>query len=435
MPDPETGLRMRKRPLSLVLCSYSYGLGNGIAHMDKAMERLDPERFQLRRIVLRPDFAPGVSEEQDGVLYLALAGAYPILCGLLREADLLHVNGPYDPVAVNAACAVGVPGVIEVMHQVETGGLHPGIDEVLCVSELVQSVQSHAHTRTIYNGIDVQRFSFSAERRHPDCERVIQAANAAKILHWELGEVAALLDEEDVDYCMVGNRAAVYGLPSLGLVADMPGVYHTADILFVLEKRYAFGLVFAEAMACGTLPIVSGDSGAAAYVEHGASGWVVEPGTLEDAAAVLRQAIATARGPKARAMRERARQTVQTRLSLGGMLRQYEAVYERLGARARKSPKAPERWMDLGTALLLFRAGNTAAFAFLDRFAAKSEPLDPTFLTHPMGQSTLGVLLRDICPALAARGYAALIRRVCAVLRHSHVTGPLLDRAEQDAGL
>ncbi len=235
--------------------------------MDAALAQgLDRSRFSLRTFVLRADFPSGREEDVGGATHLGLADACPVLREYFREMDIVQVNGALDPVAANAVAAASVPAVVEVMHQVETGGLHPVIDMVVCVSELVRSVQSHKNAVVIHNGVDTVRFSFLPGRRQEGQINVVQVANASKQVHWELGEIARDLDDARVHAFMAGERPTAHGIPSLGPVWDMPSVYHGADILFLLGKDDAFGLVFAEAMACGTLPITSGGSGAAAYI-------------------------------------------------------------------------------------------------------------------------------------------------------------------------
>ncbi|MEJ8854243.1 glycosyltransferase family 4 protein [Variovorax robiniae] len=78
----------------------------------------------------------------------------------------------------------------------------------------------------------------------------------------------------------------------LGAVQDAPGaVYHpsvpqsqlfdlmaTADCLLLPSRSDSFGMVVAEAMACGTPALVSSQTGAKAIVEaFPESGWIVEP--------------------------------------------------------------------------------------------------------------------------------------------------------------
>ena len=62
----------------------------------------------------------------------------------------------------------------------------------------------------------------------------------------------------------------------------MHKVYQQSDILFFPTLREGFGLVVAEAMACG-LPVVTTDcSSLPELIDHGKGGYLCEPNNLED---------------------------------------------------------------------------------------------------------------------------------------------------------
>ena len=66
-----------RRPITLALCSYSSGVGNGIAHMDQTLvDALDSSRFRIRRYVLRPDLPAGTQIDMPDGLHCSLADAY-----------------------------------------------------------------------------------------------------------------------------------------------------------------------------------------------------------------------------------------------------------------------------------------------------------------------------------------------------------------------
>lgn len=421
---------MRKK--RVVLCSYSFGTGNGIAHVDaELLAGIDAGQFDVSLFVLRADFQPGRLETYGQSTHVSLADAFALLCGELRTADILQVNGAFDPVACNAAAVAGVPAVIEVMHQVETGGMHEGIDAVFCVSDLVRSVQAHPNAVTIRNGIDTGRFSFKPGRRNPETVTVIQVANAAKVLHCELGDIAAQLEDPRIRTLMVGSRKPVGATPSLGTVTDMPRVYHDADLLFLVEKQAAFGLVFAEAMACGVLPIVSGNSGAVEFVRSGGTGWAVDPALPGNAAAILRKAADTVATPEFETRQRAARELIVKQFDKKRMLADYQALYAELGSRPRRPLGRRAAWMDLALFTQLFRHGNTAALPALERYLAEPRPLEPYFLRHPMGQAAITFLLRHACPTLLQTPEnAPLVRLLCARLRASRCRTPLLDSLE-----
>lgn len=417
----------------MALCTYSHGQENGIAHIDSALAAgVDKELFQLKTFVLRGDLPSGSLESRDGATHLALAGAYPFLCEQLLEADILHVNGAFDSVACNAAASAGVPAIVEVMHQVEAGGLHPAVDLVVCVSGLVLAAQRHVRSMVIHNGIDTERFSFKPGRREGAKVKVVQVANMSKDVHWELGDILGELADPGVEGLMVGGRKSVAGLPALGVVRDMPSVYHQADLLFLVEKRAAFGLIFAEAMACGALPVVSGDSGAVTFVRHGQNGWVVSvPESRANTLETLRLATEEAAGPRFLRMQLEARSLIERKFSLERMLRAYQDLYSALGRRPRKKPLKAEAWMELALCAQLYVHGNPDTLTALENYLAETRPLEPCFLRHPVGDAALRIVLEYLCPDLIKKGYAPLASLLCSRLRRSRCVHPLLDEIEK----
>ena len=421
-------------PISVVLCSYSQGVGNGIAHVDQALlTGFDPSIIDMRLVIIRPDWPIGKKENIDGARHISLPDAYDVLCERLATADILHVNGAFDPVACHAAKAVGVPAIIEVMHQVEPGGLHEDIDIVVCVSELVRSVQTHANTKVIHNGIDTDTFIFKPGRRDPECVHVIQVSNQSKKQYYELGEVIQELKNPEVRALMVGSRHPVTDVASLGVVRDMPRVYHQADIHFLIEQGAALGLVFLEGLACGTLPVVSADSGLSAILRQARAGWVVDPAVKGQEIDVLRAAVTTANSPEFLRMQKRGRALVEKRFDKKRMLHDYQSVYQNLITRPRSIPKRPGAWMNLALFAQLYAAKNTKeAMPALASFLLDSRPIEPHFLKHPLGNSCLAFILNHIGPALLREGYASSVSALCKKFRQSRCISPRLDSLEQD---
>lgn len=75
-------------------------------------------------------------------------------------------------------------------------------------------------------------------------------------------------------------RAAAAGLQDrvtvLGPLPDLTGAYAAADVLVHPTIYDTFGLVVAEAMAHGVVPVVTRRAGIAELLAHGQSGWIVE---------------------------------------------------------------------------------------------------------------------------------------------------------------
>ena len=87
-----------------------------------------------------------------------------------------------------------------------------------------------------------------------------------------------------------------------------------------------FGLVIAEAMACGRAVVVSSAGGAAEIVTHGVDAMTHPPGDVDALAASIR---ALARDPAKRAALGRAaRQTAMRAFDRGRLARELLTVYE-----------------------------------------------------------------------------------------------------------
>jgi glycosyltransferase involved in cell wall biosynthesis len=421
-------------PISVVLCSYSHGIGNGIAHVDQDLiTGFDPSIIEIMPFVLRTGWPRGRKEVIDGAQHISLSDAYAVLREHLATADILHVNGAFDPVACHAAKSVGTPAIVEVMHQIEPGGLHEDIDIVVCVSELVRSVQTHSNTKVVHNGIDTDKFAFKPGRRDADLIHVIQVSNQCKKQHCELGDVVKKLKDPRVKPVMVGSRHAVAGIDSLGVVHDMPRVYHQADIHFLIENKAALGLVFLEGLACGTLPVVSADSGLSSVIHQEKVGWVVDPTVKGQELGVLQEAIATVSTPEFLCMQKRGRALVEERFSKKRMIAEYQSVYQELAKKPRDAPKKPEAWMHLALFVQLYTASNIQeAIPALVSFARDPRPIEPYFLKHPIGNTCVAFVLTVIGPAFLSEGYASFVSLLCKKFRQSRCITPYLDSLEQD---
>ncbi|MEO8385107.1 MAG: glycosyltransferase family 4 protein [Betaproteobacteria bacterium] len=108
-----------------------------------------------------------------------------------------------------------------------------------------------------------------------------------------------------------------------GALADVRPYYAASDV-FVMPSLYEpFGLVFAEAMACGLPVVASAQSGAADWIEHGVDSFVVD---ALDTAAIAKSVQAALADP---GMGTRARAKVMpfTQAATGA---QYAALYRQL---------------------------------------------------------------------------------------------------------
>jgi glycosyltransferase involved in cell wall biosynthesis len=92
---------------------------------------------------------------------------------------------------------------------------------------------------------------------------------------------------------------------------DMASFYNASDV-FVFPTRFdSFGMVVAEALACGLPVIVSENAGAKDLIEEGVNGWVVPAGNA--AALAERMAWCAAHPTEVRAMSAAARSSAEHR--------------------------------------------------------------------------------------------------------------------------
>jgi len=77
----------------------------------------------------------------------------------------------------------------------------------------------------------------------------------------------------------------ILGLPRTDTVKELAEIYTAADVFVNPGREETFGLTVAEAMACGTWPIVYADTACAEVVEQG-TGQIVAGGINELEAAI-----------------------------------------------------------------------------------------------------------------------------------------------------
>ena len=116
----------------------------------------------------------------------------------------------------------------------------------------------------------------------------------------------------------------------LGQVEDVPALFRSADLaVFPSRWEEAFGLVVAEAMACGT-PVVASDAGGIPEVigRDSRVGLVFRNGDVEDLEREIRYLITD---PEMRArMGQAARERAEREFSIGRMVEEYASLYEEL---------------------------------------------------------------------------------------------------------
>jgi glycosyltransferase involved in cell wall biosynthesis len=247
-----------------------------------------------------------------------------------RQADIVIAHGhsyPSSALAARAARRAGRPFVLVqhspwvayprplelVEHAVDRSlgrAVIRAADRVVCVSEhtaeYVRTIESTAPITVVHNGVDTSRFhpasgSASAPASAPTSGPATMPAPAVVLFVGRLvrrNGWRVLLD--------AWRDAALHGRAELHLIGsgpdeqrirDIAGSLHNVRVLgHVSDDRLAdqyraarvvvvpstagegFGLVAAEALACGTPVVASDQGGLAEVVRHGEDGLLVAPG-------------------------------------------------------------------------------------------------------------------------------------------------------------
>jgi len=189
----------------------------------------------------------------------------------------------------------------------------------------------------IYNGIDTHKFT-PAPAGAPDMNKTLNVLFAGNL---SLRKGANLLPEIakklkpgiQIGYTRGLRKCtplpAMVNLKNLGEIAiqDMPALYQNADILLFPSVREGFGLVIAEAMACG-LPVVATNASAIPeLVIHGKGGFLCEIGNATDFAEKINL---LAEAPELRReMGEFNRARVEKYFTQERMIREYSELFEK----------------------------------------------------------------------------------------------------------
>jgi len=143
--------------------------------------------------------------------------------------------------------------------------------------------------RIIYNGIDTVRFSPGSRSLKKRGLRVLFAGNLSLRKGVNLLPKIATLLSSDIEIVYTRGLRGGFDLPDLpnlrclGRISnnDMPVLYRDSDILIFPSVREGFGLVPAEAMACG-LPVVATDcSSLPELIDSGKGGFLCPIGDVD----------------------------------------------------------------------------------------------------------------------------------------------------------
>ena len=249
------------------------------------------------------------------------------------DFDIIHYEAAYYPMSLAFGRLSPTPIVQTLHHSPSAAEIHlwsryPEAPFVAISEEQARLLSGLTVVGTVLHGIDTDNFVFRDKPedyllflgRFTDGKGVLQAIEIAKRAGLRL-ILAAAEDEyyrERVAPHVDGRHVVYYG------EADFPAkvkLYGGARaLLYPIQAREPFGLVLAEAMACGT-PVAALDRGAVReVVDHGVTGMVFDD--LEQMVNELPRVF----GLDRRRVRERA----VARFGAARMVDEYLSVYSRL---------------------------------------------------------------------------------------------------------
>jgi glycosyltransferase involved in cell wall biosynthesis len=249
------------------------------------------------------------------------------------EFDVVHYEAEYYPMSLAFARLSPTP-ILQTLHyspgepEIRLWSKYPEAPFVAISSEQAHLLQGLNVVGTVLHAVDTQALAF---REHPDDyllflgrftqgKGVLPAIEVARRAGMRLILAAAENDyyQNTVAPHVDGTHIIYAGEADFAAKVKLFG--GARALLYPVQSREPFGLVLAEAMACGT-PVAALDRGAVReVVDDGVTGGIFE--SVEDLTAGLPRVFALDR----RGVRERA----VARFGVDRMVVEYEAVYQQV---------------------------------------------------------------------------------------------------------
>jgi glycosyltransferase involved in cell wall biosynthesis len=250
-----------------------------------------------------------------------------------RDFDIIHYEAAYYPMSLAYARLSPTP-IVQTLHhspsaaEIKLWSRYPEAPFVAISKEQARLLEGLNVVDVVLHGIDTHAFTF---REHPDDyllflgrftegKGVLQAIELAKRVGMRL-ILAAAEDSyyrEQVAPHVDGRRVVYYGEADFAAKVQLYG--GARALLYPIQAREPFGLVLAEAMACGT-PVAALDKGAVReVVDDGVTGVVFED--LETMANELTRVFDLDR--------RRVREQAVARFGAARMVDEYVRVYRRI---------------------------------------------------------------------------------------------------------
>jgi len=249
------------------------------------------------------------------------------------DFDIIHFEARSYPMSLAFARLSATP-ILQTLHyspsppEMQLWTRYPEAPFVAISAEQARLLAGLNVVDTVLHGVDTDRFTFRAEPddyllflgRFTEGKGVVQAIDIARRCGIRLVLAAAENDyyREHIAPLVDGVRILYVGEVDFSAKVALYG--GARALLYPVQSSEPFGLVLAEAMACGT-PVAALDRGAVReVVDDGETGIIFE--NLEQMTNDLTRVLTLDR----RRVRERA----VARFGVERMVEQYEAVYRRL---------------------------------------------------------------------------------------------------------
>lgn len=206
-------------------------------------------------------------------------------------------------------------------------------------AQAAQAAFGRQGIEVIYNGVDTDFFSPVARNQPHQPFRLLYVGNWNPLKGVDLFCPILQTLGEDFELLYTADRNGAhtpYALPAncqcIGRLnaRDLVQAYQNADALLVPSRLEGFGLVAAEAMACGLPVIAANTSSLPEVIEHGKTGLLCP---VDDVSAFAAAARTLAQNPaRWQAMRQAARSRAVALFSAQEQLMRWIALYQSLSA-------------------------------------------------------------------------------------------------------